>query len=630
MKINKYIFLLLILFAFSFQLFAADVSISEARTVAKNIYFERANINSSVLFQDIVFENEFAVQHNGENIFYVFNLKHSKGYVLVSAINEAFPVLAYAFEGCYNAADKSPSFEAWIDDYKNQIIQIKENNLLASSKTTAKWQYYLGSNVAPLSNSKNIAPLITTRWGQGCFYNDSCPIAIGGPCDHVVTGCVATAMAQCINYHDYPNNGSGTHSYQSTYGNLTAHFGNTTYDWTKMADTLLASSDSLDVMEVARLMSHCGIAVEMMYSPGGSGAYSIDAANSLVHYFNYSPNLSFKQKLNYPDSIWEQMLITNLDSLWPLYYSGSGSGGHAFVCDGYQGDDFFHFNWGWNGNQDGYFYVSALTPGGSNFSNYCSAIFNMLPATSVACNGIDTLTEPYANISDGSVGNNYSANSNCQWLIKPQYGVSITLDFFTFDLEDNVDFLTIYDGTTTSANIIGTYTGSNLPQSLTSSSNAMLIHFTTNGTINEQGWSAFYNTNYCKGFSILTAQADSFHDGSGTYNYNNNVSCEWLIQPTNASKIVLHFSKFKTEAGYDYVTVFDGNSASANQIGNFDGHNIPAAVTSTGGSMFVRFYTDGGVVDDGWTAHYTACFAKPQIRTITTSRINGYCVIGAN
>lgn len=617
MKILKYLFLLILSFAFSFQVIAGDVSISEARTVAKNIYFERANINSSVQYQDIIFENEFAIQHNGENLFYVFNLKYSKGFVLVSAINEVFPVLGYSFEGSFNLQDKSPSFEAWIDSYKNQIIQAKENNISPNSKINSKWQYYSVANISPLSNPKSIAPMVTTRWSQGCYYNALCPVDSAGPCDHVVTGCVATCMAQLINYHDYPNNGSGSHSYNAggNYGQLTANFGNTTYDWTKMADTLLASTDSIEVMEVARLISHCGIAVEMMYSAGGSGAYSIDAANALVHYFNFSPDLSFKQKINYADSIWDEMLITNLDSLWPLYYSGSGTGGHAFVCDGYQGDDFFHFNWGWGGSHDGYFYTSSLSPGGMNFSNYCAAIFGMKPATSISCSGIDTLTAPVGNISDGSIGNNYSSNSNCMWLIEPQFGVSITLDFYTFDLENNTDWLTIYDGSTALSPVLGTYTGSSLPPSVMSTGKTMLIEFTSNNSINQQGWSAHYKTNYCHGSSTLTAPTDSFHDGSGTYNYNNNVSCIWVIEPPNASKIVLNFSKFKTESGYDYVKVYDGNSTSSPVLGNFDGHNIPPTLTSTGGSMLVHFTSDGGVVDEGWTAHYSACFAKPQIDT---------------
>ncbi len=610
----RYFFIILFVFSINL-LFAREVTISQARQLAKNVYFEKANQYFTIDYTDIKFSEEFTISQNSKALYYIFNVKNDKGFVIVAGDDYVHPVIGYSFSGKYKSSNQSPSFINWMDNYKNQIIFIQENKVPNTTEIQEAWQKYSASTktkfISPMSS---VAPLTTSIWSQGCLFNDSCPVDSSGPCNHVVTGCVATALAQVINYYNYPQNGSGSHTYLSNYGTLTANFGNTTYNWANMADTLNSSSTAAQVASVAQLISQCGIGVEMSYSPGGSGAYSINALNAIVHHFNFSKDIEMVSRINYPDSVWNQILRNELNQNRVMYYDGSGSGGHAFVCDGYQNDDYFHFNWGWNGSHNGYFYVTNLNPAGMNFSNYQSAIIGIEPDSISPCTGSDTLTTPYGNINDGSIGFNYNNNSDCRYLIQPTGGVSISLDFYTFDLH-NSDTVYVYDGSTTSATLLGSFTGTSLPPTQISSGGNMLVRFVSDNTNNSQGWSASYKTNYCAGTKMLANPTAIINDGSGNYNYNDLSDCKWLIQPAGANYVTLIFNSFHTEAGFDYVKVYDGSTTSSTLLGNFDGTNLPPTLTSSSGSMLIHFTSDGGVTDDGWSATYTACFPKPVIDT---------------
>ncbi len=207
----------------------------------------------------------------------------------------------------------------------------------------------------------NVDPLLSTLWNQGTYYNQLCPTDPNGPGGHVWAGCVATAMGQVMKYHDHPDQGTGSHSYYAAgYGTQSANFGVTTYEWSSMPNQINSNN-----LPIATLLYHLGVSVDMQYSPNGSGAYSSDARDALVDYFSYSPNAQLLPKNSFPIETFIYKLQNELNLNRPVYYSGSGSGGgHAFVCDGYQGDDYFHFNWGWSGYGDGYFYLNNLNPGG--------------------------------------------------------------------------------------------------------------------------------------------------------------------------------------------------------------------------------------------------------------------------
>jgi len=207
------------------------------------------------------------------------------------------------------------------------------------------------------------------------YYNASCPADAAGPDGHVWAGCVATAMAQVMKYHNYPTTGTGSHSYSHpTYGTLSANFGETTYNWASMPDSLSDYNS-----DVAKLLYHIGVSVDMDYAPDGSGAYMSDAAYALETYFKYSNSLSYVWKSSYSTDEWTTILRTEIDNKRPILYSGHGTGGHAFVCDGYSGSDYFHFNWGWGGSEDNYFYLNDLTPGSYDFTDSQGAVIGIRP-----------------------------------------------------------------------------------------------------------------------------------------------------------------------------------------------------------------------------------------------------------
>ena len=206
-------------------------------------------------------------------------------------------------------------------------------------------------------------------------------------------------MAQIMKYWNYPAQGIGSHSYtpytRPDLGVQSANFGETTYEWANMPNQLSQSSTTTQINAIATLMYHCGVSVDMMYdisSNGGSGAYSNDIPYALVNYFNYKSTATYLTKSSYTDNNWIALLKSELNAGRPIEYNGSGSGGgHAFVCDGYDNNNKFHFNWGWSGQNDGFFALTSLNPGSGgsgggsyNFTNDQNAVIGIEPASTIA------------------------------------------------------------------------------------------------------------------------------------------------------------------------------------------------------------------------------------------------------
>ncbi len=349
---------------------------------------------------------------------------------------------------------------------------------------------------------------------------------------------------------------------------------------------------------VAELLYHCGVSVDMNYSPSGSGASTDKVMNSLISYFKYSGSAARILKSEYTSSNWENVLKNELDASRPIYYVGYDTSqvwGHAFVCDGYQGsgDNHFHFNWGWNGNYNGYFYVSSLSPGSNNLSANEEAIIDIKPITG-NCSGYSTLVSNYGIIDDGSGNVDYQNNADCKWLIQPGGAVAIALDFTSFSTEAGVDYVKVYDGADTSAPLLGSFSGNNLPNQLMSTGGSMLVHFTSSSSNTNSGWSAvFYNTipPLCSGTDTLSAPSGTFDDGSGNSDYGNMSDCQWLIKPEAGLSVTLTFNYFQTELSCDIVKIYNGSTTSSPILLIFSGDNIPPINTS-GGTMLITFTTD--------------------------------------
>ncbi len=279
--------------------------------------------------------------------FYVFN-KAEGGFVILSADDRLPAVLGFTDSGEFDIDRISPNMKWWLDEYKNDIRRMYSAEGIG---TPAQKQR------ASVAERKPIEPMVSTRWDQMAPYNELTP-------NHYPTGCVATAMAQVMKYHRWPEEPTGSHA--------DVTFDGTYYEWDLMLDVYKNGSYTMEEANaVATLMRQCGAAVDMMYTPWASGAYSHNVPVALYTYFGYTEGMRLMWRDYHSMSEWNDIVYAELEAKRPVYYSGSSSaGGHAFVCDGYLGNNFFHFNWGWGGYQDGYFLLNALNPGVGGTGSY--------------------------------------------------------------------------------------------------------------------------------------------------------------------------------------------------------------------------------------------------------------------
>jgi len=598
-KINLFLILALL----STALHAKTVSVADAKKTAQSALLSGFGDQNRSLADNCI--PQF-IERDGNILIYIFQLQ-PKGFILISADDASYPVLAFSSESNYSEGNQPENFSAWVKGYADQISFGITSNIQADQKTAQAWQLYLaGSSTSGKSVTTSVSPLLTTTWDQGSPYNYLCPAASGGSGGHVWAGCVATAMAQVANYWRWPLQGNGSHGYYSNYGYLSANFGETFYKWEEMTSSAFAAN-----FEMAQLQSHFGISVDMMYSPSGSGAYSDDAANSLIVYFGFNPDLHLEYAPSPIDDSWKLLLRNELDAGRPMYYHGFGTGGHAFNVDGYQGNDYFHFNWGWSGSFNGYFYLDNLNPGGNNFTEGQGAIVGIIPTGDYPyyCASTDTLTANAGTIEDGSgpVGQ-YLGNSNCGWLIAPTDSISsINLSFNRFDLENNVDFLTVYDGADITAPVLGSFTGSNLPVAVTSTGSKMFIKFTSSESGNAGGWFASYTSaraTFCSGTTILTAPSGSVNDGSGSYDYHENSLCKYKIMPDSVQSIAITFDEFDTYDENDIFMIF--NLENNELLAKLYGHENPGTLYFNASKLLIMFHSNSVNNGNGWSFHYSS------------------------
>jgi len=598
---------------------ARMISLEEARIVAKNFYYERISQIHQVNFETLELKNVVTIKKDGKPLYYTINI--NEGFVVVSAWENVQPVLAYSLEESFSTPEKEENFKAWMNQYEVQIYDAIEKEFIPTPEISTRWKKYSDPNFQQKSIDKlrDIEPMLTSKWDQGKYYNEMCPADPAGPAGHCYTGCVATAMGQLAYYFRYPETGTGSYSYyHSSYDTISANFGNTTYRWDEMTNTLNESN-----LAAAELLFHLGVSVDMVYGPNGSGMYNHKAAYSLRTFFKYAPETQYL----FRDSTtlnWDSVVIAHLERKIPMYYAGwsvPNINGHAFIVDGCQGTDFFHFNWGWSGSYDGYFYLDQLNPGGSNFNLAQELVINCFPDTNQYsypdyCSGYKHFTSFNGTFDDGSgPAYNYQPNSQCSYLIDPQSEMdsvtSVTLSFQRFDLTANEDFFMVYDGEDAGAPLIATLTGNELPGDITSAGNKMFVVFQSGNPEGSGGFFASYSSNrpvWCSGMTVLNGQTDELSDGSYSFYYQNNSTCMWQILPPGAGSVTLFFTKFDTESDHDLLKVYDLATSSllATISGHYDAGDPPPPVTSPSGKMFLTFTTNSTVRADGWDAWYLA------------------------
>ena len=297
-----------------------------------------------------------------------------EGFVLVAADDLLQPVLGWSEGGTASAGNLPPALANVIEDAQGLLLQLRAESA-SNDETRAAWERVLAGD-RPAQRDLGVLPLLTCTWDQGAGWNALCPADAAGPGGHVYVGCVAVSMAQIMHYWRQPRHGTGSHGYNSDYGWLQADFAAATYDWDLIAD-------SSPTAEAAELLYHCGIAVDMMYAPDGSGAYvgwgNPCALSALRTNFGFPPGAHFIEKSSTTWAGWRSQLRMELDTGRPILLCGYGSGGHAFNVDGWREDNYFHLNWGWSGAFNGWFLIDALNPGGNDFSQDEGAIIGLEP-----------------------------------------------------------------------------------------------------------------------------------------------------------------------------------------------------------------------------------------------------------
>ncbi|MBQ6277269.1 MAG: C10 family peptidase [Bacteroidales bacterium] len=426
--IKRLFFAAIVLLIFALPALAKHVDVETAKAVARTFWSQNLGKQTRATFSDVTSQTEFTN-------FYIINA--DGGFVIVSANDIAHPILGYSDSGNFDPQNIPVNMHGWLLGYEDEIDWGISNGATASTEIEAEWEKLSnGQGLAP-KRSRSVTALIQTKWGQDMPYNNFCPYD-NNEQTNALTGCIATAMAQIMKYWDYPTNGIGSHSYtHDTYGTLSADFENTTYDWGNMLNeytSAWATQQQKDA--VATLMYHCGVAVEMDYGVGASGAPSISlggyhtycAENALKDFFGYSTTIQGLYKESYSDNDWKNILKAELDAGRPILYSGYDpeAGGHAFVCDGYDANEYFHINWGWGGNANGFYMLEAMDLGSLDYSYDQDAVIGIQPNTSY----FDSLVVTPANLYFGSEGGilsfqvnssnnvseNWTAVSSAEWL----------------------------------------------------------------------------------------------------------------------------------------------------------------------------------------------------------------------
>ena len=378
---------------------AALVSRQTAQNIALNFYkVTVAGAGRTDLTATLVYTS---AENDGSVDFYVFNISPGKGFVIVAATDNVMPVLAYSSESNFSPDFTRMGVNDWVKHVSGNIHNAVANQMPQSAHVQGLWQAYLnGQNPNNTKALSVVGPLLKTTWNQEPYYNILCPYDTATAA-RAVTGCVATAMAQIMKYWAFPAQGTGSYSYDdvtpafsNNYGEQSANFGATTYNWAAMANNVTSNTSPADTLSY-----QCGVAVAMDYgtdAQDGSGAFVTQAEAgpgnpcaqmAYATYFSYNPNtMQGVKQASYNANDWLNLMRNELNSGRVIQYEGDDptAGGHTWVCDGYDNTDLLHMNWGWGGSYDGYYAPSNLNAGGYDFSEDDGALIGIEPLFPIA------------------------------------------------------------------------------------------------------------------------------------------------------------------------------------------------------------------------------------------------------
>ncbi|MDR2917723.1 MAG: C10 family peptidase [Tannerella sp.] len=398
------VYLWLILYGTTIIAKAEPIDEEEVRTIALT-QFRKLNKNLSLRSSkspDITYK----VKLNNEQIaFYV--VSNDDGFVVVSGDQRFNPVLGYSTGQSFDPENIPPAMIAFLEGYKAEMLYIVDNDIKCEDDNLKKEWHNLKNGIIPSDNENGLKAetilesdspktrsgakytlgqyLLKTKWGQREPYNDKCPFYAASK--RCATGCVATSMAQIMCYWSYPDKGFGYNAYMpqnlpAEYtDSLFADFASTNYYYNNMPEQISTGSSQNEIAAVSTLMYHCGISVNMNYnasSGGGSGAetfsYSLTRGcsyDAFREYWGYK-DVKVAMRTNYTNQEWLRIIKSQIDNLRPVLYKANSSSysAHSFICDGYDEHNRLHMNWGWKGDFNSFFHLTALYADGTNYGGY--------------------------------------------------------------------------------------------------------------------------------------------------------------------------------------------------------------------------------------------------------------------
>lgn len=384
MKIGIRVSLLCFLVFESIITSAAPRSVQDAKAIATK-QIELLGMSADVrLVENRTVLKE--VETSADKYYYVFNNGTDDGFVIVSGDDCMPEIVGYATDGSYDDSDMPENFAYFLSAYCETLNEVKAGDARAVVRVEDMISMREDETITPVS------PLLGgIAWNQSAPYNNLCPVVNGVRC---VAGCVATAMAQIMRYHNWPKTlPNDIPAYTcSSVGTVSGISAGVTYDWDNMRTSYNGGYTTAEATAVATLTYHCGVATEMQYSTSGSGTYAPVSAWS--EYFGYDADLlQYLNAYAYSLAEWNEILQNELNNSRPVLYCGySSTAGHAFVCDGVDSSGYYHINWGWGGSYNGYFDITVLNPtgrgigGGSSsdgFSNNALIVVGITPDNGV-------------------------------------------------------------------------------------------------------------------------------------------------------------------------------------------------------------------------------------------------------
>lgn len=306
--------------------------------------------------------------------FYVFNVGENS-FVIIAGDDAHRPVIGYSNESIFDVSNIPPALAYYLDGVTECMLRLRDAN--AKPDVAAEWASVLShGRLISRNGGRGTGYFCQTKWDQPYPYNYCCPEDPAGSGGHAIVGCLATAMSQLMRFWCYPAQGIGSHCYyHEDYGEICADFGNTTYDWDNMPYVLNSNAPEVEKLAVGTLCFHCGVTIDMGYGPDGSGGASGPIPNAMHTYFNYCDAIVQRSRNDYETETWKTMVREQFDMGWPMYYGGCQDGGcHAFICDGYDDFDMFHFNLGWSGSSDGWYLIDDAP-----YTSPADAMFNFVP-----------------------------------------------------------------------------------------------------------------------------------------------------------------------------------------------------------------------------------------------------------